>query len=100
MANQNSSKGNPASHRMSNPRRKARRAECWLRSQKRKERNRDANEERAAANRYARMIGDPTPHEAKKAKRRAKRDEMREKGELPPIGTTRAQWEKSRKKAA
>ena len=36
MANQNSAKGNPASHRMGNPKLKARRAACYIRGEKRK----------------------------------------------------------------
>jgi len=42
MSNQSSAKGNPASHRMSNPRRKARREACWARGQKRKQARKQA----------------------------------------------------------
>lgn len=44
MANTSSAKGNPASHRMTNVRLKARRSEAWLRGEQRKEKNRAANE--------------------------------------------------------
>lgn len=51
MANDNSAKGNPASHRMSNPNHKAVRAVCWQRGEKRKAKRREENERAAAANR-------------------------------------------------
>ena len=52
MSNQGkSNKGNPASHRMTNPNLKARRARSWAAGQKRKEARRRAQDERAAANR-------------------------------------------------
>lgn len=44
-------KGNPASKRMTNPRKKATRSLSWQRSQKRKEKRREENAKRAAANR-------------------------------------------------
>jgi hypothetical protein len=53
MANQSSNKankGNPASHRMSNPRNKAYRALCWARQEKRKDARRKAQAEREARN--------------------------------------------------
>lgn len=43
-------KGNPASKRMRNPKRATRRSLSWQRSQKRKEKRREANAKRAAAN--------------------------------------------------
>lgn len=43
-------KGNPASKRMTNPRKKATRSLSWQRSQKRKDKRREANAKRAAAN--------------------------------------------------
>lgn len=43
-------KGNPAAKRMSNPRKKATRSLAWQRSQKRKDKRREANAKRAAAN--------------------------------------------------
>jgi hypothetical protein len=49
-SNPNGLKGNPASTRMSNPNRKARRARCWARGEKRKEARRKAQAEREAAN--------------------------------------------------
>src|SRR4249919_558784 len=99
---QQGGKGNPASHRMSNASLKARRARSWARAQLKKARNRAENERRAVNNRALREQGLPTPHEAKKAARRAKLDALREAGALPPIGTTRAKWlaEKKRKEAA
>lgn len=100
MATSKSAKGNPATHRMGNANLKARRARSWARGEARKQANRKANEQRAADNRKLRAEGLPTPHEVKKAKRRAKRDEMRAAGLLPPLGTTRAQWEKEKKVAA
>lgn len=52
-------KGNPASTRMSNPNRKARRARCWARGEKRKAARRAAQAEREAANKilFARILG-------------------------------------------
>lgn len=69
------------------------------RTEQRKEANRRANEERAAANRLLRALGLPTPFEEQKAKRKAFRDKLRAEGKLPPIGTTRAAWEKTKRKA-
>lgn len=43
-------KGNPASHRIGNPRRKERRVASWLRSEKRHDKNRKENEAAHAAN--------------------------------------------------
>ena len=91
------SKGNPAGTRMSNPRLKARRQECWARGCARKAANRAANEARAAANILLREAGQLTPHELQKQKRRRIRDTAREAGLLPPIGTTRTQWNLNKK---
>jgi len=66
----------------------------WARGEARKKINAAANEARAAANRLLRAEGLPTPHEAQRAKRKAVRDALREVGELPPIGTSRAEWKK------
>ncbi len=63
MAGQNSNKGNPASKRMSNPRLKARRAECWKRGEARKASRRAAQEVRHQANVEARWAGSLSPHE-------------------------------------
>lgn len=52
-------KGNPASHRMSNPKRKSRREASWARSQARKAKNRAENEARAKANAERRKAGLP-----------------------------------------
>jgi hypothetical protein len=68
-------------------------------TQARKDANRRANEERAAANRRRRELGVPTPHELKRLKRRELRNRLRTEGKLPPIGMTRAAWEKAKRKA-
>jgi len=60
----------------------------------RKMRNRAANEAAAERNRELRAAGELTPFEAQKAARRARRDEARARGELPPIGTPREQWKR------
>jgi aspartate/methionine/tyrosine aminotransferase len=101
MAGNNGGKGNPASHRMSNPKRKARREASWNRAQVKKRHNRELNEAQHKINLELKSLGLPTPHELKKEIRRAMRDELREQGLLPPLGTTRAQWliEKKRKAA-
>ena len=99
MANTSSSKGNPASHRMSNPNLKARRARLWAAQEKRKDARRKAQAEREQRNRELRAAGLPTPHEAKKIARRARRDALRAAGLLPPIGTTRREWDAQRKAA-
>lgn len=70
---QNNSKGNGASKRMSNPRRKARREACWSRGQKRKEARRIAAEDAALRNSNARANGELTPWEKAKAARAARR---------------------------
>ena len=62
------------------------------RTEARKEANRQANMAAAARNRGLREQGLLTPHEEKKAKRRALRDKLRAEGKLPPIGTPRAAW--------
>lgn len=100
MAGKNAGKGNPASHRMSNASLKARRARSWARAQVKKARNRAENEAQAVVNRALREQGLPTPHEAKKAARKARRDAMRAAGQLPPIGTTRAVWAAEKKRKA
>lgn len=102
MPSNRSGKGNPASHRMSNASLKARRARSWARAQVKKARNRAENEAQAVINRELREQGLPTPHEAKKAARKARRDAMRAAGQLPPIGVPRKVWEaeKKRKQAA
>jgi hypothetical protein len=69
-------------------------AASWARGEARKKINRAANEARAAANRLLREQGLPTPHEVQRAKRKAVRDAARAAGELPPIGTSRAEWKK------
>jgi hypothetical protein len=93
-------KGNPASHRMSNPKRKARRERSWARAQVKKAKNRAENEKRAADNRTLREQGLPAPHEAKQIKRREKRDALRAAGQLPPIGVSRKVWESQKRKEA
>lgn len=66
-------KGNPASTRMSNKARAARRERCWLRGQKRKIAREDDRFEREAENRARRELGEATPWEISKARRNAKR---------------------------
>lgn len=96
MANTNSSKGNPASHRMGNQNLKARRAASWNRAQQKKDANRRANEAAAARNRDLRRNGEKTPFETRRMARKALRDQMRSEGLLPPVGMTRAEWEKAK----
>ncbi len=50
MASQNGGKGNPASHRMSNPKLKERRAKSWARGERRKVERNKRNEERMKRN--------------------------------------------------
>lgn len=69
MITQTKVKGNPAHHRMGNARRKARRAECWVRGERRKEARRNAQNARAEANVLRRNNGEPTPWEISKAAR-------------------------------
>lgn len=80
MSGQSSNKGNPASHRMTNPNHKATRARSWARGEKRKEARRRAQDERHAAN-VERL--EPTPWEVAKAIRWASADRVakREKWE-------------------
>lgn len=61
MANGNSAKGNPASHRMSNTGRKARRAERWTKARKRKDKRIAAEGERRLHNAVLRADNLPTP---------------------------------------
>ena len=81
--------------RNKNDRKKRNREASWNRAQKKKEQNRKENEAAAARNRALRAEGEPTPHETKVAERRAHRDDLRARGLLPPIGTSRAIWEKN-----
>jgi hypothetical protein len=97
MAQQSNAKGNPAHTRMANTHKKANRARSWERAQKKKERNRQENEAAARRNKKIRDEGGLTPHELKKVQRQRRRDFLRSKNLLPPIGTTRAQWEASGK---
>lgn len=71
MASSNSAKGNPASTRMSNSRRKARRAECWARSEKRKKALRETQEAAHKRNLATIAAGGKTPWQLAKARRRA-----------------------------
>lgn len=97
MAGNRAGKGNPASKRMGNDKLKARRVSSWVRGQQRKEQNRRENAAAAARNRELREQGLPTPWEARKLARKARRDRMRAEGLLPPIGMTRQQWEQKNK---
>lgn len=73
MPQQKGTKGNPASHRMSNKALKERRARSWAQGEKRKEQRRLAQKEREYANHRRRAVGEPTPWEAAKAARAARR---------------------------
>ena len=75
-SNPNTSKGNGASKRMSNERRKARMKECFRRSQERKEAHRKAQDAREKAN----LKVDLTPWQQAKATRKATRLAKRELG--------------------
>lgn len=68
-----SAKGNPASHRMSNPHLKARRERCWAAGQARKAARRKTQEAAAARNKRLRADGKPTPWEVAKQERFARR---------------------------
>lgn len=70
---QNNSKGNGASKRMANPKRKALREKCWANAQKRKEILRQQAAERAQRNAELRAEGLPTPWEIALVKRAEKR---------------------------
>lgn len=72
MANQNSAKGNPASKRMTNPKRKAKRERSWKKRQEVKAKNIAANERRRKANDDLRKVGQLTPYQER---RLAQRDE-------------------------
>lgn len=73
-----SNKGNPASKRMTNANRKARRARSWAAGQKRKEARIKDQRTREALNRASRAAGDLTPWDAVKAERARRRAERRE----------------------
>lgn len=66
-------KGNPASHRMSNPRLKAARAKSWARGQARKAAARVLVATAERENSAARAAGGLTPWEQAQAKRRQRR---------------------------
>lgn len=82
MANQSSAKGNPASHRMSNPHYKLKHEKAWKRSQTTKEARREAQKQRERNNAKLRAAGKPTPWEAAEARRLQLRDQARERGQL------------------
>lgn len=62
-----SNKGNPASHRMGNAKRKERRARCWERGQKRKKARREAEEQAHLRNVKLQKEGRLTPWEYSKS---------------------------------
>lgn len=66
-------KGNPASKRMQNARRISRRAECWRRSQEKKDYRKELQREREKKNRDLRSQGLLTPWEEAKQKRGSQR---------------------------
>ena len=72
-----SSKGNPATHRMSNAALKERRAASWARGRRRKEARIKAQKDREKANRERRAQGIPTPWEVAKATRKTRRRQAR-----------------------
>lgn len=78
MATQSKSKGNPASKRMTNEKRKARRHACWLRGQDRKRKRREANEDAHKRNQHRRASGELTPWERAKTARAERRAEVRQ----------------------
>lgn len=67
-------KGNPAHHRMSNPRTKAYRASCWVRQKAKKAERRVAQTQRHNENVIRWTYGDKTPWEISKHNRRVKRE--------------------------
>jgi len=68
-----SAKGNPSGKRMSNPRRKTRREQCWLRGEQRKAARRDASHAAFIGNKKLRAEGKPTLWEVAKRERHARR---------------------------
>lgn len=78
MPDAKSSKGNPASKRMQNDNLKKRRARSWQRGRDRKEQN--------VRDQVSRK------HFAAGPNREARRDALRARGLLPPIGVTREEW--------
>lgn len=78
MAGQQSAKGNPATHRMGNPRRKARRAECWARGQKRKLARKKEADEAQKFNAGVVAGGGMTPWQRAKALRAERREQKRQ----------------------
>lgn len=82
MPNQTSSKGNPASKRMSNPHYKLKHEAAWKRSQVRKAARREAQQQRERDNKKLRAAGKPTAWEAAELLRRQRRDQARDRGQL------------------
>ena len=82
MPTQPKTKGNPASHRMSNVNLQARRERCWSRGQKRKDARQKLQEAAAKRNVQLRSLGQPTAWEVACTERRARRDAAREAGLL------------------
>lgn len=69
-----SAKGNPASHRMSNPRLKEKFARCWRNGQKRKAERQARALAAQRRNAELRESGELTPWEQAKAARKARRN--------------------------
>lgn len=63
MTGQKSSKGNPASKRMSNKNRQAKRAASWAKNEKRKEAEKKRVAEAEKRNTHLKAQGLPTPHQ-------------------------------------
>lgn len=79
MAKNDSAKGNPAHHRIGNVNRKNRRAASWRRGQEKKKARRLAQEAREKENQKIRAEGGLTPWQLAEAKRKARRQESRER---------------------
>lgn len=85
MANSSSSKGNPASHRMSNKHLEEARARRWRTGQARKRERIDRQHQQEIANRALRSAGSPTPWETACAARAARR------AHVPPAARAKEQ---------
>lgn len=84
MAGNDSNKGNPAQHRMGNPKRKERRTRSHLNGAERKRLRIADQNQRMHENLRRRANGEPTPWEAAKAARKARRTAVKMTGGLLP----------------
>ncbi len=80
MSNTQSSKGNPAMHRIGNAHRKTSRQACWRNSEQRKNKRIEVQHQQEIANRALRKAGGMTPWQQVRAARTSRREEagMRE----------------------